>query len=176
MMEKKTDVDTRPDVKKNSLIDPADYSAKRAVIFRPEGSRVNLRSGGSWDGNWPTLAASLPLRGVAQQLAQQSELIMCDISTNLMTLSLRLPLETLLASGSVEKLTSSLNDHFTLPVKISTEIGVVRTTANAATIVDRAARQEAAETAIKSDQLVQGFMRVFGATIVPGSVKPINRA
>ncbi len=145
------------------------------MIFRPAGSRARLRSGGDWDGNWPALSASLPLRGVAQQLAQQSELISCEIASNLLTIHLRLPVETLLASASVDKLAAVLHDYFTLPVKINTEIGVVQTTANAATIVDRAARQEAAETAINADQLVQGFMRVFGATIVPGSVKPVNR-
>eukprot|EP01032_Pedospumella_encystans_P030960 gene30960-34942_t len=30
-----------------------------------------------WDGNWPALSARLPLRGVAQQLATQAELIAC---------------------------------------------------------------------------------------------------
>ena len=30
-----------------------------------------------WDGDWPTLASALPVRGVVHQLAQQSELLEC---------------------------------------------------------------------------------------------------
>jgi len=137
-------------------------------------SGVWLASGSEWDGNWPQLSAGLPLRGVAQQLAQQSELISCEVSPNVIALGLRVPLETLLASSSVEKLTVSLNEYFTVPVKLTTEIGNTQKTAYAAAIVERADRLSAAEVAIKGDQIVQGLMRVFGATIVPGSVKPIN--
>ncbi len=134
---------------------------------------VWLVSGSEWNGDWPQLAANLPLRGVAQQLAQQSELVSCEVSTHVITLGLRVPLETLLASGSAEKLAGALSENFTVPVKLQTEIGAVRATAHAASLVERAARQDAAEVAIKSDQIVQGLMREFGATIVPGSVRPI---
>ena len=135
---------------------------------------VWLATGAEWDGNWPQLSAGLPLRGVAQQLAQQSELISCEVSPNVITLGLRVPLETLLASSSAEKLATSLNDYFTVPVKLITEIGSTQKTAYAAAIVERADRLSAAEMAIKGDQLVQGLMRVFGATIVPGSVKSLT--
>jgi DNA polymerase III subunit gamma/tau len=128
---------------------------------------------GNWDGNWPKLAAVLPVRGVVQQLAQQSELIACDVSPQLITLNLRVPVETLLASESADKLTNALSEHFSVAVKLTTEIGSVQCTAHAAAQVDRALQQDAAEQAIKNDVVVQGLMREFGATIVPGSVKPI---
>lgn len=135
---------------------------------------VSLAAGGEWDGNWPKLAASLPLRGVAQQLAQQSELLNCEVTPHVITLSLRVPLETLLASDSADKLAGALSEQFTVPVKLITEIGTVQHTAHAAAVVDRAMQQDAAELAIKNDVVVQGLMREFGATIVPGSVKPLN--
>lgn len=149
-------------------------TAPRVQIPASEVKGVWLTSGLEWDGNWPRMSASLSLRGVAQQLAQQSELISCEVSPNLITLRLRVPLETLLASGSAEKLAASLSENFTLPVKLTTEIGAVQRTASAAAIVERAGRQDAAEVSIKSDQIVQGLIRVFGATIIPGSVKPVN--
>ncbi len=130
-------------------------------------------SGGEWDGNWPKLSAALPLRGVTQQLALQSELVACDGALEVITLKLRVPVITLLASGSVEKLAGVLSAHFTVPVKLETEIGTVRCTAHASSLIERAERQEAAETAIKNDALVQGLMREFEAKIVPGSVKPV---
>jgi len=49
----------------------------------------------------------------------------------------------------------------------------VRQTAHAKAQADRAARQREAEQAMQSDPFVQTLMREFGATIVPGSIKPI---
>ncbi|PRC92958.1 DNA polymerase III subunit gamma/tau [Solimicrobium silvestre] len=135
---------------------------------------VSLLSGGEWDGNWPRLSAGLSLRGVAQQLAQQSELLSCEVTPHVITFGLRVPLETLLTAGSADKLASVLSEHFTVPVKLTTEIGQVQRTAHAEAIVERAVRQDAAEGAIKNDLLVQGLMREFGATIVPNTIKPIN--
>jgi DNA polymerase-3 subunit gamma/tau len=126
----------------------------------------------NWDGNWPVLAAALPLRGVAQQLAQQSELLKCEDSGSGVAIHLRIPLETLCSAGSVDKLAAALSEHFGKPARISTEIGAVEQTANAQAVAEREARQRQAEENLQSDPFVQTLMREFGATIVPGSIKP----
>ena len=126
-----------------------------------------------WDGNWPTLAAALPVRGVVQQLAHQSELVGCGREGNSLVFKLRVPLETLCSSASLEKLTVCLSEHFAQPVRIESNIGAVQHTANAAALADRAARQSEAEQAMQDDPFVQTLMREFGATPVPGSIKPI---
>ncbi|MFZ6846681.1 DNA polymerase III subunit gamma/tau [Undibacterium sp. RuRC25W] len=125
-----------------------------------------------WDGNWPDLAASLSLRGVAQQLAQQSELIHCKQEGNQFIFDLRVPLSTLLSSGSVDKLCAALNERFAKNTRIETKIGAVEQTANAKAIADREVRQKHAEQAIQHDSFVQTLMREFGAVIVTGSVRP----
>lgn len=127
----------------------------------------------NWDGHWPALAAALPVRGVAQQLAQQSELVRCETNGEGAQFYLRIPLETLCSAGSVEKLATALSEHFGKTVRVSTEVGAVEHTANAAAMADRAERQRQAEEAVQSDPFVQTLMREFGATIVPGSIKPI---
>jgi len=127
----------------------------------------------NWDGNWPVLAAALPVRGVAQQLAQQSELLQCDADGNAAQFHLRVPLETLCAAGSIDKLVAALTEHFGKTVRVTTEIGAVEHTANAAAQADRAERQRQAEATMQSDPFVQTLMRDFGATIVPGSIRPI---
>ncbi|HJV85866.1 MAG TPA: DNA polymerase III subunit gamma/tau [Noviherbaspirillum sp.] len=127
----------------------------------------------NWDGNWPALAASLPLRGVAQQLAQQSELMKCEDAGAGVQMHLRIPIETLCSAGSVDKLAAALSEHFTKPVRVTTEIGAVEQTANAHATAEREARLRQAEECLQSDPFVQTLMREFGATIVPGSVKPI---
>jgi len=127
----------------------------------------------NWDGNWPALAAILPLRGVAQQLAQQSELVTFKGDDGKLHCHLRIPLDTLLSGGSADKLAAALTDHFGQPVRVSTETGAVRHTANAQAIAEREARQREAEQAIQNDPFVQTMMRDFGATIVPGSIRPM---
>ncbi|MES2047536.1 MAG: DNA polymerase III subunit gamma/tau [Pseudomonadota bacterium] len=126
-----------------------------------------------WDGHWPNLAASLPVRAVAQQLAQQSELIKCEINGNAVVFQLRVPLATLLSSGSVEKLMAALSERFSRDVRVETQIGAVEQTANAQAVAERAARQVNAEKSIRSDSFVQTLMREFGATIATGSIRPI---
>ncbi|HEY0846328.1 MAG TPA: DNA polymerase III subunit gamma/tau [Noviherbaspirillum sp.] len=127
----------------------------------------------NWDGNWPVLAAGLPLRGVVQQLAQQSELLQCEDNGDGVQIHLRIPLDTLRSAGSVEKLSTVLSDHFSKPVRVTTEIGAVEQTANAAAVAEREARQREAEENLQRDPFVQALMREFGATIVPGSIKPV---
>lgn len=126
-----------------------------------------------WDGNWPVLAASLPVRGVAQQLAQQSELIYCKQDGNAFVFELRVPLSTLLSAGSIDKLAAALSERFGKNIRVESKIGAVELTANAKAVADREVRQQQAELAIQNDSFVQTLMREFGAAIVTGSVRPI---
>lgn len=127
----------------------------------------------NWDGHWPALAASLPVRGVAQQMTQQSELVSCKQDGNAHVFRLRLPLATLLSSGSVEKLSAALTERFEKNIRVETEIGAVEHTANAQAVAEREVRQQQAEKSIQSDSFVQTLMREFGATIVTGSIRPV---
>lgn len=130
----------------------------------------------SWDGHWPNLAASLSVRGVAQQLAQQSELRQCVLNGKAILLKLCVPLQTLLSAGSGEKLTAALNERFAefgYEIRVDFEIGAVEQTANAQALAERAERQIQAEQAIQSDGFVQTLIREFGASILTGSVRPI---
>ena len=128
----------------------------------------------NWDGNWPLLASTLPVRGVTQQLAQQSELVKCDNGDNVIEFHVRVAVETLLSSGSLDKLAAALTEHFGKTVRMTSEIGIVEQTANAHLMAERAERQRQAEDTMQSDPFVLTLMREFGATIVPGSIKPIQ--
>ena len=124
-----------------------------------------------WDGDWPSLAAQLPLRGVIQQLALQAELERCDTADGI-EMRLRAPLETLATPANGEKLAAALTQYFSQPVRVQIEIGNVTYTANVKAEAARAQRQTEAELQIRSDPFVIGMLREFGATIVPGSIKP----
>ena len=126
----------------------------------------------NWDGDWPALAVQLPLRGVIQQLALQAELDRSD-TTDGIELRLRVPLETLASPANIEKLATAVSTHFGQPVRIVVDIGNVLHTANTKAQAVRADRQREAELTIHSDPFVLSMMREFGATIVPGSIKPV---
>ncbi len=125
-----------------------------------------------WDGNWPALAGSLPLRGVAQQLALQTELVACEARDNAVTFRLRVPVDTLRASGNSEKLAAALQEHFpNLRVSVESDIGPVWYTAGAEQKAAREARQREAEALVAADPFVQELEQRFDAFVVPGSVK-----
>lgn len=128
-----------------------------------------------WDGNWPALAASLPLRGVAQQLAFQTELVSCTSDGSSANFRLRVPVDTLRASGNSEKLCAALQECFpAVRVNIDTEIGPVWYTASVEARVRREQLQREAEETVGADPFIQALEQTFDAFVVPGSVRPIG--
>ncbi len=126
----------------------------------------------TWDGDWPTLAAALPLRGAAQQLAQQTELISWEQGNAGVQIRLRSPIDMLCTAANVERLTAMLTAHFGIKTNITTKVGQVEQTANQVALDKQAERQREAEQVIQNDPFIQALMREFDATIVPGSIKP----
>jgi len=122
----------------------------------------------TFDGNWPALAASLPIRGLAQQLAYQSELATVEG----VTMRLRVPLPPLTDANVVERLEAALTEHFGTPVRVACDIGPARATAAAVDAEQRAERQRNAEDAIAANPFVQALVRDFAAQVVPGSIQP----
>ncbi len=128
-----------------------------------------------WDGNWPALAASLPLRGVAQQLAFQTELVSCTSDGSSANFRLRVPVDTLRASGNSEKLCAALQERFpAVRVNIDTEIGPVWYTASVEARARREQLQREAEETVGADPFIQALEQTFDAFVVPGSVRPIG--
>lgn len=130
-----------------------------------------------WDGNWPALAASLPLRGVSQQLALQTQLVQCICDGNVTTFRLRVPIDTLRASGNAEKLQAAVQERFTnTKVNVDIDIGPVWYTASVEAQAFREQSLRDAEATVLSDPDVVDYMQKLGATLVPGSVRPASAA
>lgn len=131
----------------------------------------------SWDGDWPALAASLQLRGIAKQFAFESELIHCVANGNCFEILLRVPLQTLATEANIEKLGSTLSEHFGKPIKPQVKVeGPVWHTASARAEAARVIRQLEAERVVQDDEFVQGLLREFGGYIVMETIKPIDLA
>ena len=165
-------IEAAPAVAVAPPVAPAAAAAMRAPRVAPHAYVITPVPEIDWDGNWPALAGSLPLRGVAQQLALQTELVACEARDNAVTFRLRVPVDTLRASGNSEKLAAALQEHFpNLRVCVESDIGPVWYTAGAEQKAAREARQREAEAIVAADPFVQELEQRFDAFVVPGSVK-----
>ncbi len=118
---------------------------------------------------WAAFAAKLPLSGLAEQLARQSECV--AIAKQQMTL--RVPSKALSEGLPVERLRTALNDYFGFEIELLFEIGAGEgSSAHALDLVAQQARQEAAELAIEQDPFVRALIQDFGAKVVTGSIRP----
>lgn len=148
-------------------------SAPAEILVSAAPAKINTTNlFSNWDGSWPTLVRALSMRGVAQQLASQSELLACEPEGNVVMMRLRVPVETLLSAGSADKLSAALTEYLGKTIKLVTEIGTVAHTAHAQVVAEQATRQQEAEDAMHNDPFVQTLIKEFGGTIVPGSIKP----
>ena len=119
--------------------------------------------------SWAAFAAKLPLSGMAEQLARQSECV--AISSQQLTL--RVPSKALSEGAPVERLRTVLSDYFGFKVELLFEIGAGEgVSAHALDLVAQQARQQAAEVEIGQDPFVQALIQDFGARVVPGSIRP----
>lgn len=165
---------TTPSQKKTELSqETVETSAAMSSVSSPDLMSESIGSSSTTSIDWPVVVRQLDLRGVAQQLATQSELLRVQDDDGLVKIDLRIPVDTLLSAGSVEKLATALTRFLNKKVAIATEIGAVSQTAHAANLAEQAERLQQAEQTLESDPFVQTLKREFGATIIPGSVRPI---
>jgi DNA polymerase-3 subunit gamma/tau len=122
-----------------------------------------------FNGDWPALAATLSLKGISYQLAFNSELTAIEGSL----LKLSVPVPQYADAAQVAKLKAALAERIGQAVEVSVEVGPARRTAAALDAAERAQRQREAEREIGADPFVQQLIRDFGASIVPGSIRPI---
>jgi DNA polymerase-3 subunit gamma/tau len=121
--------------------------------------------------DWPTLAAQLPVAGLARELAARSELVAIEGDT----LRLRVALKTLADQGNVERLKNALSQHFGRPLRLRVEVGsTAGPTATALAEQARAERHTRAAAAIYADPFVQQVMKDLGATVDPASIRPVG--
>lgn len=124
-------------------------------------------------GDWPAIVAALGLQGPAGQLAAHCVLV--GRTNDLVKLRLDPAGEVFRRPQLEQKLAQALAQHFGQPVRLdiaasdTEEVTPARQQARAAD-----ARLKAAEQAIEADSNVRALREVFGATVQPGSVKPLN--
>ncbi|HWL29862.1 MAG TPA: DNA polymerase III subunit gamma/tau [Burkholderiaceae bacterium] len=124
---------------------------------------------------WPALAASLPLTGLAAELARQSEWLGADGDQ----INLRVAIKSLAESPGKSRLCTVLSEHFGTVVQVHVEYGATGDeTAHAVAQAQKAQRQQEAEIAVANDPFVKTLIAEFDARVVDGSIRatPDSRA
>jgi DNA polymerase III subunit gamma/tau len=159
-------------------------SSSARAARAPTGQRAETEDGarpgaapakavGSAAGDWPAIVASLGLQGPVTQLA--AHCVMEGRKGDLVHLRLDPSGSTFRRPQLEQKLAEALSRHYGETVRLS----IVASDSEVATPARARARaaderQRSAEQAIESDANVRALRDVFGATVQPGSVKPIN--
>ena len=124
--------------------------------------------------DWHALMRQLPVKGMVQQLAFQTELQdWSDLATGVKA-TIVTPMPQLASEASVARLADALTAHFGKPVKVFIEKGQVegKTVAKVDQQIHQEKRQNA-EQLIAADPFIQQLEKEFGAKVVGGSVKPL---
>jgi DNA polymerase III subunit gamma/tau len=119
---------------------------------------------GSFDGNWPSLIARLPLTGFVRDWAAKSELVAFENGL----FSVRVGSEKQASDkGMQEKLRAAIEQYLGRPMRIAVSIGSLAGHSVAA-IEQKSndVRQQAAESAIMNDPFVKEMMAQTGAKAV----------
>jgi DNA polymerase III subunit gamma/tau len=122
--------------------------------------------------DWHSLMRALPVRGLVQQLAHQTELQDWVDSAQGIKATVITSLPQLASVDSVGRLSEALSVHYGKKVQIEIVEGAVeKTVAKIDAQVQQEKRQNAEER-IAADPFVQQLEREFGAKVVSGSVRP----
>ena len=124
--------------------------------------------------DWHALMRQLPVKGLVQQLAFQTELQDWNDSPAGVRATIVTPMPQLASEASVGRLADALTTHFGKPVKIVIEKGEVegKTVAKVDAQIHQEKRMNA-EQLIAADPFIQQLEKEFGAKVVGGSVKPL---
>jgi DNA polymerase-3 subunit gamma/tau len=123
--------------------------------------------------DWHSLMRQLPVKGMVQQLAFQTELQDWKDSAAGVKATIVTPMPQLASEASVARLADALSAHFGKSVKIVIEKGGVegKTVAKVDAQIHQEKRMNA-EQMIAADPFIQQLEKEFGAKVVGGSVKP----
>jgi len=122
--------------------------------------------------DWHSLMRALPVRGLVQQLAHQTELQDWVDSAQGVKATVITSLPQLASADSVGRLSEALSVHYGKKVQIAIVEGAVEKTVAKIDAQVQSEKRQNAEERIAADPFVQQLEREFGAKVVSGSVRP----
>ncbi|MFM1806648.1 MAG: hypothetical protein RL212_907 [Pseudomonadota bacterium] len=158
---------------------PATPAAKPAVASAPMSidSAPAANAAVSYnadDPDWQSWMKALPIRGLVQQLAFQTELQNWEESPSGIRATVIVGMPQLASAESVNRLQEALSNYLGKQIKILIEAGKASQSIAAVEAKIKQEKQEGAEHSIANDDFVKTIQAEFGATVVPGSIRPIQ--
>ncbi len=126
------------------------------------------------DPDWQSWMKALPVRGLVQQLAFQTELQHWEESPSGIRATVIVGMPQLASPESVNRLQEALSHYIGKQIKILIEAGKASQSIAAVEAKIKQEKQEGAEHSIANDDFVKTIQAEFGATVVPGSIRPIQ--
>ena len=126
------------------------------------------------DPDWQAWMKALPVRGLVQQLAFQTELQKWDEQGGNIKATVIVGMPQLASTESVNRLQDALSTYLGKQVKILIETGKATQSIAAVEAKIKQEKQEGAEESVANDDFVKSIQAEFGATVVPGSIRPIQ--
>jgi DNA polymerase-3 subunit gamma/tau len=137
----------------------------------PKASAVTINSE---DPHWQSWMKALPVRGLLQQLAFQTELQGWSEKGDAAKATVIVGMPQLASKENVLRLQEALSDYLGKAVTILIETGKANHSIAAVEAKIKQEKQEGAEESIANDDFVKTIQAEFGATVVPGSIRPIQ--
>ncbi len=153
---------------------PATSAPAPAISVAPVAAASNAVVHAAERPDWHALMRQIPVRGMVQQLAFQTELQDWKDSATGVKATIVTPMPQLASDASVARLADALTTHFGKPIKLVIEKGQIegKTVAKVDQQIHQEKRQNA-EQLIAADPFIQQLEKEFGAKVVGGSVKPL---
>ncbi len=161
------DPDPEPEPVSAPVPVPSVQAAPEPEAFSAVGSGVD-----DFVGQWPVLAAEMPLSGMAQQCVLQAACL--GLSGD--ELRLLVPTDALAKGPHLDRVRQVLAQSFGAEVKLTVSVGEVAAGLSAHWFAQEAekARLAAAVQTLDEDPFVQALIQSFGAQIIPGSIKSVT--
>ena len=122
--------------------------------------------------DWHSLMRALPVRGLVQQLAHQTELQDWVDSAQGVKATVITSLPQLASADCITRLSEALSVHYGKKVQIEVVEGAAQKTVAKIDAQVQSEKRQNAEERIAADPFVQQLEREFGAKVVSGSVRP----
>jgi DNA polymerase-3 subunit gamma/tau len=141
------------------------------VAPTPAKSNVVVNSN---DPDWQSWMKALPIRGLVQQLAFQTELQKWEETPKGIKAFILVGMPQLASTENINRLQEALSHYIGQSVKIVIETGKANQSIAAVEAKVKQEKQEDAEYSVANDDFVKTLQTEFGATVVPGSIRPIQ--
>jgi DNA polymerase-3 subunit gamma/tau len=164
---------TKPAAAKPASAAPVSVAAPKAATSAPAPKVATPTPVSSSDRpDWHSLMRALPVRGLVQQLAHQTELQDWVDSAQGVKATVITSLPQLASADCVGRLSEALSVHYGKKVQIEVVEGAVEKTVAKIDAQVQSEKRQNAEERIAADPFVQQLEREFGAKVVSGSVRP----